>query len=101
MQRLLHAVVHPVSVVGMDSLPYSFAAREALPRIKSPHSVPFLGPIKSGCLVEGPRTGVAQTLCFCQIAFALTQPSLGSLQILNIDVCSIPLHDLSPLVTQR
>ena len=44
---------------------------------------------------------MAQPLCFGQISFALTQPSLGSLQILNIDVCSIPLDDPSRFVTQR
>src|SRR5712664_838419 len=44
---------------------------------------------------------MAQPLGFRQISFALTQPSLGSLQILNIDVCPIPLDDPSRFVTQR
>src|SRR5712692_3664255 len=44
---------------------------------------------------------MAQPLCFGQIGFALTQPSLGSRRILKIKICSIPLDDPSRFVTQR
>src|SRR5262245_65681518 len=85
----------------MDPLPQSVLVRKTLQRIEPPDSVAVFRPIQGRCRVEGPGPGVAQPLCFGQISFALTQPSLGSLQILNIDVCSIPPDAPSRFVTRR
>src|ERR1700722_3470660 len=66
----LDVYVHPVHVVWMDPLPYRFAARNALQRIKPEDAESLLGPIKNFRLVIGRGTGVAEPLCFRQIGFA-------------------------------
>ena len=68
---LLDPFPYPVSIVWVDPLPHSIAARKALQRIKPPDAVVFLRIIdRRQCPIGDPGAGVAQPLCFRQIGFA-------------------------------
>src|SRR5277367_3695750 len=68
--RALNLCEQSVSVVRVDPLVHSFAARHTLRRIKPPDAVSLLGPVENRRLVVGRHTAVTQPLCFGQTSFA-------------------------------
>src|SRR5438445_10972016 len=63
-------LLHPFSVIGMDRLQRSFAARQPVTRIKPENSISLIRPIENRCVIEDRSAGVTQPLCFRQIGFA-------------------------------
>src|SRR4029077_4090556 len=71
---LLNPFPYLASIVWVDPLPHSIAARKALQRIKPPDAVVFLRIIDSRqCPIGDPGASVAEPLCFRQIGLAAAQ----------------------------
>ena len=71
---LLDPFPYLASIVWVDPLPHSIAARKALQRINPPDAVVFLRIIDSRqCPIGDPGASVAQPLCFRQIGLAAAQ----------------------------
>src|SRR5436190_23875195 len=92
-------LLYPFSVVGMDRLHRSFAARRPVMRIKPENSISLIRPIENRCVVEDRGAGVTQPLCFRQIGFAATKQVFGVPGLIDVDGQTVPLDNASLSIT--
>src|SRR3954469_1550345 len=68
-RRSQGVLVDPLSIIWVDRLLHSFAARKPVTRITSEDSISLIRPIENCRVIVGRGTGVTQRLRFGQIGF--------------------------------